>query len=60
MAKKSELRCIYCGSDRVQPVTNKTTGEDSFFCLDCEMEWWEMDLPVAGAGAEIKNDGETR
>lgn len=50
---ESELRCPYCGSDRVHPVINSETREDSFFCQSCEMEWGEMDLPVAGAGAEI-------
>lgn len=39
--KMTWFTCPYCGSDRVQPVTNSKTREESYFCQSCEMEWGE-------------------
>lgn len=37
------LACPYCGSDRVFPVRNSLTGEESYFCRSCDMEWDELE-----------------
>ncbi|MEW6186194.1 MAG: hypothetical protein AB1585_10700 [Thermodesulfobacteriota bacterium] len=43
MADRKDLRCPYCGSDRVFPVTDSITREEGFFCQSCDMEWGEME-----------------
>ena len=35
--------CPYCGSDRVHCVSNMETDEEDYYCMDCEMEWNEVE-----------------